>query len=566
MRYYIVVSFVLFTLSAYSQSVTCTLVELLTNSPMEGAYILSDGEVVTTTDALGEFTVPDSLVGIPLMLSDIRYHGVIYIQPDSTGCVVRVRATINELSGAHAIASIAKPALVPLISLGTSDFQRDDRSSFQNALNTLPGVQYDSRGYGGSRRLNIRGSSIRSPFVVRNFKLYLGEYPLTSPDGQAALEIIDPQFVETIQVIKGPHANDYGPGTGGAVRSWLVSPYSGKAQVNLSTTAGSYNFIRSEQSISGTLNRFSYYLSSAVQATDGYRLQERNEKSVQLLQLAYRTREHLQHSLLVMNYLGSWDLPGGLTDFSKPTFSPDFTVKNNTHVERSRFMVGMSQKFTSRYLENTTTLSLNRSNKINPYGTSAFFNGFKDESTKGFSVRSVFASNWMKREKLSANSTLSIEFQKEENDLDEFNLVNADRGTQRYANNTLSGEWFAAWTNDFTLLDALVLSTGLTVAERSISTRNILFNTAQDTQTTTERSWLRLTPRLGLQYTWSKGHNVFVSTAEAYSPPALTEIIEPATGMVSNDLNAELQRIVEIGLNGRTDRLTYQLSCYQSQL
>jgi len=38
-----------------------------------------------------------------------------------------------------------------------------DGSSLQNAFNSVSGVSYDSRGYGGSTRLNIRGSFYRAP-------------------------------------------------------------------------------------------------------------------------------------------------------------------------------------------------------------------------------------------------------------------------------------------------------------------------------------------------------------------------------------------------------------------
>jgi hypothetical protein len=92
---------------------------------------------------------------------------------------------------------------------------QSDRSSLQQALNTIPGVVMESRGYGGSHRLNIRGSSLRSPFAVRNIKLYLDGIPLTSADGQTPLELIDPEDIQQLEVIKGPAGSLYGNGNGG---------------------------------------------------------------------------------------------------------------------------------------------------------------------------------------------------------------------------------------------------------------------------------------------------------------------------------------------------------------
>ena len=49
-----------------------------------------------------------------------------------------------------------------------------------------PGVRMEERSP-GSYRLNIRGSSIRSPFGVRDVKIYYNEIPLTDPGGNTYL-------------------------------------------------------------------------------------------------------------------------------------------------------------------------------------------------------------------------------------------------------------------------------------------------------------------------------------------------------------------------------------------
>ena len=51
------------------------------------------------------------------------------------------------------------------------------------SLNALPGVLMETRGAGGSRRLNVRGSALRSPFAVRNTMLFVRGFLLTEADG-----------------------------------------------------------------------------------------------------------------------------------------------------------------------------------------------------------------------------------------------------------------------------------------------------------------------------------------------------------------------------------------------
>ena len=45
------------------------------------------------------------------------------------------------------------------------------------------GVLMETRGMGGSRRLNVRGSALRSPFAVRNTMLFVRGFLLTEADG-----------------------------------------------------------------------------------------------------------------------------------------------------------------------------------------------------------------------------------------------------------------------------------------------------------------------------------------------------------------------------------------------
>src|SRR5215203_5537703 len=70
----------------------------------------------------------------------------------------------------------------PVSFTGQSLLNRFGNISILPALNIIPGVRMEERSP-GSYRLNIRGSSLRSPFGVRDVKIYLNEIPLTDPSG-----------------------------------------------------------------------------------------------------------------------------------------------------------------------------------------------------------------------------------------------------------------------------------------------------------------------------------------------------------------------------------------------
>src|SRR5258708_24416139 len=71
----------------------------------------------------------------------------------------------------------------PISFVGKAALNRFSNTSILPALNTNPGVRMEERSP-GSYRLNIRGSSLRSPFGVRDIKIYWNEIPLTDPGGK----------------------------------------------------------------------------------------------------------------------------------------------------------------------------------------------------------------------------------------------------------------------------------------------------------------------------------------------------------------------------------------------
>src|SRR5690606_5375419 len=85
------------------------------------------------------------------------------------------------------------------------------------ALNMVAGVRMEERSP-GSYRLAIRGSLIRSPFGIRNVKIYIDEFPLTDAGGNTYLNLIDPASISTIHVLKGPDGSLYGANSGGVIR------------------------------------------------------------------------------------------------------------------------------------------------------------------------------------------------------------------------------------------------------------------------------------------------------------------------------------------------------------
>ena len=94
-----------------------------------------------------------------------------------------------------------KDAPAPVAVLNQRQIQRLDNISLLPVLNTIAGVRMEERSP-GSYRLSVRGSLLRSPFGVRNIKVYYNGIPLTDAGGNTYLNLIDISQLQTfIQLI-----------------------------------------------------------------------------------------------------------------------------------------------------------------------------------------------------------------------------------------------------------------------------------------------------------------------------------------------------------------------------
>lgn len=115
---------------------------------------------------------------------------------------------------------------------------RWSQTSIVQSLNTLPGIQMEERSP-SSYRLNIRSSSLRSPFGVRNIKVYYNDIPFTDPGGNTFLNQLGFYNFRSVELVKGPGSSLYGAGNGGAM---LISSFSlnDSAKLKFDAQAGSY--------------------------------------------------------------------------------------------------------------------------------------------------------------------------------------------------------------------------------------------------------------------------------------------------------------------------------------
>ena len=418
-----------------------------------------------------------------------------------------------------------------------------------NALNAIPGVLMETRGLGGSRRLSIRGSSLRSPFAVRNTMLFVHGFCLTEADGTSPVEWLEPRWSAPLRVVSGPAATSYGGAYGGAI---LVEPdfQPGVAQVRTSFgTTGRSSGLQSHTSVLASERGWEARLAHAQNT--GYRTWEGNERWQAELSRRWQGDKATHHTWLAV-LDASWDLPGSvdsLTAAETPEFAPG--GQYNAHVQRRRALAGHHLHVSDvTVFGNRSTIDvwalMRLTDKVNPFGTSPFFNGYKEESGAGASLRlrqrwaPIERPSWTIQAEWNALGSL---------DQGRFELwddpVLAAMGAQLY-NLTMQG-WQAQWTPSVAMshhkgwrLEASVAASARGRAAdgtASDTTYSAPFNAAE---------WL---PRVGISKALGPKLSVFSQASTGYSDPTNFETLPFEDGAdASATLVSERARSVEVGL------------------
>jgi len=194
--------------------------------------------------------------------------------------------------------------------IDTRTIERQPGSSLIPAVNTTSGVRMEERSP-GSYRLSIRGSLLRSPFGIRNVKIYFDEFPLTDAGGNSYLNALDVNAVGQLQILKGPQSSVYGANSGGVLLINSTAPTSGPA-ASAKLEAGSFGLFHENAALSNRWKNYELGITQSYQRSDGYRDHSAMKRNyLQLVQkLNYAPTASLK-SLIFYSDL-QYQTPGGL--------------------------------------------------------------------------------------------------------------------------------------------------------------------------------------------------------------------------------------------------------------
>ncbi|UOE40407.1 TonB-dependent receptor [Chryseobacterium suipulveris] len=195
------------------------------------------------------------------------------------------------------------------VAISGSNFQNQNSPDrLLESINLLAGTRMEERSP-GSYRLSVRGSTLRSPFGVRNIKVYLDDFILSDATGNTYLNLIDPELISKTEIYKGPESGDFGAVTGGTV----LLKTSDSETKTLGVTAGSYGLFKENLNYSKNFVKHYLQVFQSYHTTDSYREQSAiNRKSI-FLKDRWNYLENHQLNLMFLFTDLHYETPGGLT-------------------------------------------------------------------------------------------------------------------------------------------------------------------------------------------------------------------------------------------------------------
>lgn len=447
----------------------------------------------------------------------------------------------------HAYAA-ERPALEVPVAVGTireHELNRFSGSSVLSAVNTVAGVRMEERSP-GSYRFSIRGSSLRSPFGVRNVKFYWNGLPLTDGGGNTYLNLLDFGALNSMEIIKGPGGSLYGAGTGGVV---LLQSLDNPGEFQGSVTGGSYGLFRAQAG--GQVvqqNNFQLNVRGGYQQADGYR--EQTAMNRWMAQAGWKntlsSKTTLQGTIFSTRLY--YQTPGGLT-LAQYNADPRQARPSTPTAPGA---VDQQAAITNQTIYGGLILEQNWSSRWTSHlGMFGSVTDFKNPTIRNYEIR--HEENWGGRgdtqfqfstHQLSGKITAGIEYQRffspdvvyDNNGGASGNVQTDDRLRSQITVGFLQTElslpkdWFVTIGGSGSFLHYDFLRISLNPQVQQQRTFTPVFS-----------------PRIALLKKISQQLSLYASVSNGFSPPSLAEV-RPSTGAFNNSLNPERGTSYEAGL------------------
>ena len=457
------------------------------------------------------------------------------------------------------------PAAIAVIS--KSQLLRFNNTSVLPALNSNPGVRMEERSP-GSYRLNIRGSSLRSPFGVRNVKTYYNDIPYTDPGGNTYLNQLGFYNIQSVEVIKGPGSSLYGAGTGGVLLLKTNQP-NWHPGLTFDFSAGNYGLNNLNTNLRLGTGAFQNTINYTQLSSDGYRDHSELERKVFTWDL---TANLSDKGKITTHFLWGdlyYQTPGALTlaeyDANPKAARPRVGTtpgaeENKAAIYQKIFLAGISfnQKFSEEW-QNTTSFYAAATRLLNP--TTRNYGRTNEPHTGG---RSFFQYTKEFSEQSKLNFITGVEFQQGISSVRIYSNKNGNPDTLQ-TDDEINNKVFSG----FAQASLELPENWFITAGASINAQNITITRLSATPVIEQKRKYsnEVAPRIAILKQLATSLSVYASVSKGFSPPTTAELL-PSSGIIATHLEAEDGLNYEAGFRGtlHKGRIHYDINAFRFSL
>lgn len=490
-------------------------------------------------------------------------------QADSTKVNSLDEVTVTAYESGRSLLEIS----APINYISPKAIQRFDNTSLLPALNAFPGIRMEERSP-GSYRLSIRGSSVRSPFGVRNVKVYWNNIPLSDANGITYFNLLDMSTIGSMEVIKGPAGSMYGATTGGVIllKSRGANASQEKANgLRIGALTGAFGTMNFNAAYTVATEKVNSVLTYGRQKTDGYREHSKMNRDVINWRSSFFYDKNKTLNINVLYADLNYQTPGGLTaeqaednpQQSRPaTRFTKSSIEQQAAIKQRFFTTGISheQRWDSG-MSWTTSVFGNISHLKNPFITNY---EIRDENSIGGRTQFVYEKAF---DNVTSKTVIGGELIQTYAVFDVYNNEGGVIGNQQFEEEVTARQSSIFLQEELTFNNGFILTLGGSLNEQYY--RYFRRSDALNSSPIEDLSAVPFSPRIALLKKLGNDFSVYGSLSQGFSPPTVQEFVtgyQSASSFVP--LAAEVGRNIEFGSKGKlwNNRLTYDVSVYNMQL
>ncbi|HTB05437.1 MAG TPA: TonB-dependent receptor [Bacteroidia bacterium] len=485
------------------------------------------------------------------------------------------KGSLNDTNHLNAVHVLAVRQAQSLVTLTTEDLNRASGLKLQDALNLVPGVDFQNREPWGGVHIIIRGyiPNLGSPANLSintgsgyGYMAYINNIPITDATGNTIMDDIDVSTLGQVQIIKGPASSLYGSYIGGSVHLFTPVVAPGTTTIQEQVVGGSYGLFRDNTTITTATDKSSIWVNYGGQTYDGFRPNDASRKQFASFAGDFKTSDKNTISTY-FSYNYSYEGLSGELDsdqvYGRKAVGDTNYDRNNSMVQIEGVRGGVTDKYKiCSGLTNEATVFLTTRSI-----SQVIAHGFTDYQEGDFGGRDAF--NFHKG---IVDAVLGASFQKINETVNGYS-VNHDSlapfhplsGTGSDQQNfALNYNLFTQW--GFKLPSNITVMVGGSMNFSEFYIQNMLNGShafINNPPTFGGSVTPAFTPSGSVIKVFNENVSAYVSVGMGYTPPSLSNMVE-SNNTIDVGLKPESAIQYEIGTKGNlaNGKLQYQLALY----